>query len=103
MRIGEYKKRSVCSKGKHIDKWLRDENNRSNAKIPKVAEEDVDQVIKLIMGQMIDNKLIHAAEKPDNVRRIFTSDTLVWDPKKVWSWDYDGPAVRILCFLLFRE
>ena len=61
--IGEYKKRSKCVKGKHLDAWFRE-------------------------------KLMHTARKPDNAKRIFTENINVWNKKYVYSWDYDGPAVR---------
>ena len=96
--VGEYKKHARCSKGKHIDAWFHDAKNRERAKLPEVAEEDVNMLIKIVMEQLIESKLIHCAEKPDNARRIIYSDSLVWNSKFVYSWDYDGPAVgNIIC------
>ena len=57
-----------------------------------------DDNISAAAQRQIENKLIHCAEKPDNARRIIYSDSLVWNSKLVYSWDYDGPAVRnIIC------
>lgn len=87
------KKRARCCKGKHIDAWFRDEKNRKSAKIPDFAEEDLNAVIKMIIEQMIESKLLHVSEKPDNARRIFRVNSFSWDIRRIYTWEYDGPAV----------
>ena len=51
-------------------------------------------LIKLVMEALLDRKLLHTAQKPDNLRRIIRVNGDMWDKKYVYSWDYDGPAVR---------
>ena len=41
----------------------------------------------------MENHLIHTAQKTDNTRRIYRVNEDIWNPKYVYSWDYDGPAV----------
>ena len=96
--IDEYRKHSRCTKGKHIDEWFRDEAHRREAKLPQVAEEDVTMLIKLVMEALLDRKLLHTTQKPDNLRRIIRVNGDMWDKKYVYSWDYDGPAVRLAWF-----
>lgn len=47
---------------------------------------------------MIECNLLHVSEKPDNARRIIHSNSVTWNIKNVYTWDYDGPAVRITKF-----
>ncbi|KNB43430.1 hypothetical protein JH06_2732 [Blastocystis sp. subtype 4] len=89
---GEYKKRSKCVKGKHLDAWFREKTNQDSCKLPEIAEDQLDTVIGLIMETLMDRKLMHTARKPDNAKRIFTENINVWNKKYVYSWDYDGPA-----------
>lgn len=96
--VDEYKKHSRCTKGKHIDEWLRSEEHRREAKLPQVAEEDVTMLIKLVMEALLEKKLLHTAQKPDNLRRIVRVKGDIWDKKYVYSWDYDGPAVCLAGF-----
>lgn len=93
--VGEYKKHSKCSKGKHIDAWFRKQENRDKAKLPAIPEEHLEQAIKVIMECLMENKLMHAAKKPDNARRIIKENNQIWDKSFVYSWDYDGPAVEL--------
>ncbi|KAK8818358.1 Non-selective Cation Channel-2 (NSCC2) Family protein [Blastocystis sp. ATCC 50177/Nand II] len=89
---GEYKKHSKCSKGKHIDAWFMQQENRDRAKLPAIPEDQMEKAIEVIMDCLMENKLMHTAKKPDNARRIIKENNLVWDKKYVYSWDYDGPA-----------
>ena len=93
--LGEYKKHSKCSKGKHIDAWFMEKENREKAKLPAIPEEQLEQVIEIIMDCLMENKILHPAKKPDNARRIIRENNLIWDKKYVYSWDYDGPAVMV--------
>ena len=93
--IGEYKKRSKCIKGKHLDAWFREKCNLESCKLPEIPEDQMDAIIGLIMETLMDQKLMHTARKPDNAKRIFTESINVWNKKYVYSWDYDGPAVGI--------
>ena len=90
-------------KGKHIDEWFRNEEHRREAKLPQVAEEDVNMLIKLVMEELLDRKLLHTSHKPDNLRRIIRVKGDLWDKKYVYSWDYDGPAVNFASFFKCRE
>lgn len=93
--LGEYKKHSKCSKGKHIDAWFMQQENRDRAKLPAIPEDQMEKAIEVIMDCLMENKLMHTAKKPDNARRIIKENNLVWDKKYVYSWDYDGPAVGL--------
>ena len=95
-RLGEFKKRSKCVKGKHLDGWFREKRNRDRCKLPEVDEDRLDAMISAVMNALFDNKLLHAARKPDNAKRIYTEETNIWNKKLVYSWDYDGPAVDLL-------
>lgn len=88
-------KRARCCKGKHIDAWFHKEENRKSAKLPPIAEEDVNAVIKMVIEQMIESKLLHVSQKPDNARRIIRVNSVSWDIHNIYTWDYDGPAVII--------
>lgn len=94
-KSGEFKKRSKCMKGKHVDGWFREKRNRDSCKLPEMDENHIDAMISVIMDALFDNKLLHTARKPDNAKRIYTEETNVWNKKLVYSWDYDGPAVDL--------
>ena len=80
-------------KGKQIDAWFREIENRRICNLPEIPEESIDKAIRVIMNAILDSNLAHTAMKRDNTRRIFTERSPTWDKKYICSWDYDGPEV----------
>lgn len=95
-RLGEFKKRSKCVKGKHLDGWFREKRNRDSCKLPEVDEDRPRRDDFSRYERVARQQTTPRGAEADNAKRIYTEETNIWNKKLVYSWDYDGPAVDLL-------